>query len=695
MRRFVVTLSVAALLAGGSLHAAEGAASPIATAPAFSIPQLRTLPSTAWITNGGSLANQRYSPLKRLTPQNVAGLKAKWRTGLGSGTSPGESGQAQILAYEGTLYVSNGANDVFALDVDSGAIRWTYRGKPDPKSGAPFGRSNRGVALGDGRVYVAQLDARLVALDQRSGNVLWNVEVEPWQKGYSITAAPLYYEGMVITGVSGGVMGRRCSLTAYDAKTGKLLWRFHTIPGPGEIGHDTWPQEGDAWQHGGAPVWQTPAVDPELGLLYFSTGNAGPVMNGSVRGGDNLFTDSIVALEVRTGRYRWHFQQVHHDIWDYDSPNPVVLFDAVVHERLRKGLVQVSKTGWAYILDRTDGKPLIGIEERPVPQEPRQLTSATQPYPIGDPIVPHEVDIVPEGITLPPGQYELPNKGRIFTPFWKEKVVLRPAPQGGANWPPSSFDPESNLLYVCATDRIATMVVQDPLEPPRDNVPYFGGTLGQADAADRGIFAALDVRTNRLVWRQQWRDTCYSGSVVTAGGLVFVGRADGRLTAIDKRNGAPLWSFMTDAGVNSTVTTFEHKGQQLVVVHAGGGVFANGRRGDGIWMFGLDGTIGPVTPAAAPRAGQPPVESVPMTFTRPADRSNGESIYRQTCLPCHGPTGRGGEGGGKTLVEGLTSDVLLSVTAAGRNNMPAFRGTYSADELRDVAAYILEVLARQ
>lgn len=684
-----------------SAYAAEPTAAQIKPAPAFKVKDLTTLPTNNWITNGGTLANQRYSPLTQLHPGNVAQLRAKWRTGLGSGSAPGESGQAQILAYEGTLYVSNGANDVFALDVETGKTLWKYSGKPDPKAGAPFGRSNRGVALGEGRVYATQLDAKLVALDQRTGKVLWTTQVEPWEKGFSITSAPLYYDGMVITGVSGGVMGRRCSLSAYDAKTGKLIWRFYTIPGPGEFGHDTWPQDSNAWEHGGAPVWQTPAVDPELGMIYFSTGNAGPVMNGSVRPGDNLFTVSIVALDVKTGKYRWHFQQVHHDIWDYDSPNPVVLFDAVVDGRERKGLVQVSKTGWAYILDRTNGEPIVGIEERPVPQEPRQHTSPTQPYPIGDSIVPHEVDIVPEGITLPPGQYELPNRGRIFTPFWTDPVVLRPSPQGGANWPPSSYDPESHLLYVCATDRIATFVVQDPLEPPRDNVPYFGGTLGQTAAPDRGIFAALDVRTNRLLWRQQWRDTCYSGSVVTAGGLLFVGRADGRITAIDKRNGAPLWSFMTDAGVNSTVTTFEHRGQQMVVVHAGGGVFANGKRGDGIWMFSLDGKIAPIAAGAAPATGPRAAAAAgggaaaPLVFTRPANLNNGETIYRQACMPCHGHQGKGGEGGGKTLVDGVSSETMLAITASGRNNMPPFREVYSADELRDVTQYILEVLAKE
>ncbi|HTV51419.1 MAG TPA: PQQ-binding-like beta-propeller repeat protein, partial [Steroidobacteraceae bacterium] len=632
---------------------------------------------------------------------NVAGLKALWRTGMGSGTGPGNSGQTQILEYAGTLYASNGADDVFALDVQSGRILWTYHGNPDSKAGTPIGRSNRGVAMGAGRIYVGQLDAKLVALDQRTGKVLW-VSGEDWHKGFSITAAPLYYDGMVITGFSGGEMGVRGRIKAYDAKTGALRWTFYTVPGPGQIGHESWPQDSDAWQRGGAAVWQTPAVDPQLGLLYFSTGNPGPNLWGAVRPGDNLFTVSIVAIEAKTGKYRWHFQQVHHDIWDYDSPNPVVLFDAPVGGRMRKGLVEVSKTGWAYILDRQTGKPLIGIEERPVPQEPRQATAATQPYPLGDAIVPQQIDIAPEGAPVDAAG-ELPNHGRIFTPYWTRMIMVKPATMGGANWPPSSYDPSSHLLYVCASDRISSFIAREHLETPGDNKVYMGGTFGQAQANDAGIFAALDVTSNRLAWRQQWREICYSGSIVTAGGLLFVGRSDGRLTALDSRNGAKLWEFMTDAGVNTTATTFEEQGKQYVVVHAGGGVFANGKRGDGIWMFSLDGKIpslgnahaiggGGAMAAAFGRAAA--AAPVPLP-TRPPDPLNGARIYRAACVPCHGESGRGGQGGGPQLVNGLTRSAILETASAGHNNMPAFAQVYSADELNDVAEYISSVLAKR
>jgi len=687
-------LAVAGLVATAAV-AQQATAPEIVPVPAFSATQLLAPPGTDWITNGGNIYNQRYSPLTQINRGNVAGLKALWRTGMGSGTSFGNAGQAQILEYQGTLFVSNGANDVFAIDVESGQIRWTYHGNPDPKSGTPMGHSNRGVALGDGKVFVGQLDAKLVALDQRTGNVLWSVQVEPWQNGFSITSAPLYYDGMVIQGLSGGEMGIRGRIKAYDARTGEPRWTFYTIPGPGEKGHETWPQQGDAWQHGGAAVWQTPTVDPELGLIYFSTGNPGPNLFGAVRPGANLFTVSIVALDVHTGQYRWHFQQIHHDIWDYDSPNPTVLFDTTLKGRKVKGLVEVSKTGWAYILDRTNGKPLLGIDERAVPQEPRQATAATQPYPRGDAIVPQEIETIPEGANLLPGSGEIKNHGRIFTPYFTDEIMVKPATMGGANWPPSSYDPTTHMLYVCASDRISTFkALADPGQPAPNKV-YMGGSFGQAEANDRGIFAALDVTTNKLVWRQAWREICYSGSIVTAGGLLFVGRADGRLTALSSENGTKLWEFMTDAGVNTTATTFAYKDKQYVVVHAGGGVFANGKRGDGIWMFSLDGKIPSLALGGAPgRAGPggPPAAAVLPVTTRPANAEHGSDIYRAACVPCHGAAGSGGSGGGPSLLKGQSHDAILGTASAGRNNMPAFKSIYSGDELNDVTAYIQTTL---
>src|SRR6516165_4456068 len=284
---------------------------------------------------------------------------------------------------------------------------------------------SRGLAMGAGMLFVGQLDANVVALDIKTGREVWRTRIEDWRNGYSVTSAPLYYDGIVYSCISGGELGIRGRLTALDAKTGKTLWRAYTVPYPGEPGSDTSP----APIPRGGPIWNKPAIDPQLGLIYFATGNCGPDYDGSVRQGDNLFCASIIALNAKIGAYVWHFQEVHHDIWDYDAASPVVLFDTMVDGQPRKGIAQAGKTGWVYILDRTSGKPLIGIDERPVPQEARQKTAKTQPYPQGDATVPQCAPAVADI-----------KAGCIFEPFWNAPVAIQPSGQGGTNWSPMSYD---------------------------------------------------------------------------------------------------------------------------------------------------------------------------------------------------------------------------------------------------------------
>jgi quinohemoprotein ethanol dehydrogenase len=653
--------------------------SSVLTAAALTLP-----PTRSWPTNGGDFYNRRYSPLTQIDRGNVTQLKGVWRTHLrGSGVGPQYSGEAQPLVVDGVVYVVTGANDTFAISVDSGEILWEYRAKLDSdNTSVCCGWTSRGAGFGDGRIYIGQLDGKLVALDSATGAVVWSTQAERWQDGFTITSAPLFYEGLVITGFSGGERGIRGRVKAFDAASGALVWTFYTIPGPAEFGHETWSQDNDFWMDGGAPVWQTPAVDPELGLLYFSTGNPGPDYNGRLRAGDNLFSSSIVALDARTGEYRWHFQQVHHDIWDYDSPAPVVLFDIELEGRLRKALAQASKTGWVYILDRTNGEPLIGIEERAVLQEPRQATSATQPYPLGDAFIPQSIPIAPEGI-------ELVNQGRIFTPFWNDKpVLIKPGVAGGANWPPSAYDPATGLLYVCASDRAFAYISQEIAEErPPAGEGFIGGGFGGFFLHSLGIFAALDMRTNKLVWQQLWPEPCYSGAVTTAGGLVFVGRSDGRLTALDSGNGEKLWEFQTGAGMNAPASVFEHQGRQYVVAYSAGNLFAGSAKGDSVWLFSLDGTLEPVEPGTSAPPPQPVAEAPP------PDIKNGGSVYLTACSFCHGEDGTGGHGGGPTLVEMTSPSDVERMVALGRNNMPGFGGSLSEAEIRDVAAYVLDRIA--
>jgi quinohemoprotein ethanol dehydrogenase len=671
------------LISALAVVAADATAQPIRRAPAFAGKDLVVAPTNGWPTNGGDWYNRRYSPLTQIDRGNVAMLKGVWRTHLrGSGLGAQYSGEAQPLVHDGVIYVVTGANDAFAVGVESGEILWEYRANLDPANTAVCcGWTSRGLGLGDGKVFVGQLDGKLVALDQRTGLVAWSVQAERWQEGFSITSAPLYFDGLVYTGFAGGERGIRGRVKAFDARDGKLVWTFYTIPGPGEVGHDTWPQDNEIWMDGGAPVWNTPAVDPQLGLIYFATGNPGPDYNGSIRLGDNLFSTSIVAVEAKTGKYRWHFQQVHHDIWDYDAASPVTLFDIELNGVQRRGLAQAGKTGWVYILDRTDGTPLVGIDERAVPQEPRQGTAATQPYPHGDAFVPQQIDIAPEGTTLV-------NGGKIFTPFWTTPALMKPGPPGGVNWPPSSYDPASGYLYVCAGDRIWSYLSQEvTAERPVEGAGYIAGGIGGFHMASLGVFAAIDVRTNELVWQQHWPAPCYSGSLATGGGLVFVGRSDGRLTALDSANGMKLWEFQTGAGMNAPVTSFEHAGKQYLDAYSAGTLFAGSARGDSLWLLGLEGALEPVPPAGslmtfAPGAGG----------TGNADR--GAAVYTTACLACHGEKGEGGHGGGPSLQALKNAAVVLQLVSEGRSAMPAFNGTLTAEQIRDVAAYVSGRLAK-
>jgi len=407
---------------------------------------------------------------------------------------------------------------------------------------------------------------------------------------------------------------------------------------------------------------------------------------------------------------------VHHDIWDYDAVNPVVLMDVNMNGRTRKALAEVGKTGWAYILDRETGKPLIGIDEKPVPQEPRQKTAATQPFPRGDAIVPQYIEIAPEGHTLV-------NDGRIFTPFVGETPTLvAPGIWGGASWPPSSYDPVQQRLFVCASSVINgyTGGTDEKFEPPASGTAFLGGATTFTRAPRTGIIAALDVTTNKLVWRYQWPEQCYSGITATAGGLLFVGRNDGRLTALDSSTGRQLWEFQTGAGMHAPVSTFEHKGRQYVLAYSAGSALLGSARGDSVWLFGLEGTLGPVQPgtpvsrtaAATPAADRSVrLQPDPAAADRsvrlqpdpaPTDRgvrlqpdlAEGKRLFTLNCAVCHGDDGKGGHTGGAPLDKVRDLDAAIATVTNGRNNMPAFRSAFTPDQVRDVSAYVVEALAK-
>ncbi|HET7450152.1 MAG TPA: PQQ-binding-like beta-propeller repeat protein [Gaiellaceae bacterium] len=691
---------------------AQAAKALIEPAPRFTAADLAKPAGDDWPTNGGSSYNQRYSSLDEIDTSNVSQLKGVWLTHLRkSGVGAKYSGESQPVEYQGTIYVPTGKDDVFAVSVDTGEILWQYKANLDQEiSVVCCGWESRGVALGDGRVYIGQLDGKLVALDQKTGHVDWSTPVERWQDGYSITAAPLYIDGLVITGISGGEFATRGSVSAYDAATGKLRWRFHTIPGPGETGHDTWPANNDSWKVGGAPVWQTPSVDPDLGLLYFTTGNAGPDNDGSKREGKNLFTASMVALDVHTGKLKWWYQMVHHDIWDYDAPSPTVLFDATVDGKSVKGIGEAEKTGWLYLLNRETGKPLFPTPETSVPQEPRQKTWATQPIPQYAPVVPHAPSqkqyeqVVQLAKSAAKGaKVDAIKAEQLYTPYWDKLTVFTPGPQGGTNWQPSSYNPDTHMFYVCAQSGVTGNVAAPKVAAggKKNGVAQIalGGTLtiGGGFGQNAGTFTAIDATTGKIVWQKRWPEACYAGSTTTKGNIVFIGRSDGKLHAFNATNGNPLWSFQTGAGANDAPTVFEHNGKEYVAFYAAGNALAASPHGDNLWLFGLDGTMNQV---AAPAAGtgvehageteNPKKKTGKQTPATAGSAAAGKAVFADNCATCHGALGTGGNGGPDLTTRPRAKNlqqVIAQVTNGG-GGMPPFKGTLTDTQIRDVATFV-------
>jgi len=537
-----------------------------------------------WPTYGGDYSNQRYSKLDQINTSNVASLVPRWtfQTGV---TAENLSFQSTPIVVDGVMYLTSGLNDVYALDARTGDLIWAYHpnidlrrrsnaNPPQPGTQLCCGRNNRGVAVGHGKVYIATLDARLVALDQRTGHEVWQVRIGDTALGYSETMAPLLVEEKVIVGISGAEYANRGFVTAWNAHTGEMIWKWWTIPGPGEFGSETWP-ETDARDRGGGSMWMTPAYDPELRLLYMGIGNAGPNLDGTDRPGDNLFTDCIVALDVDTAGLNWYFQQVRHDLWDYDPASPPLLFDVVRDGRRIKAVGQAGKTGWFYVLNRATGESLLPIEERPVPQNPTHHTSPTQPFPAYDPFVP---------ICAHP---ELPfqPQGCVFTPPTNQGVVIEPGGNGGAEWSPVAYSPRTGWVYIAGV--VQPMVYTNNEIPPTTGDLSLGGTFDPLPGfLSTGTFTAFDPATGRIVWQVQTERPLIGGALATAGDLVFTGEHDA-FNAYNAWTGELLWQFKTGAGANAAPIAFEIDGEQFIAVAAGGNVLQNFPRGDTLFVFGL------------------------------------------------------------------------------------------------------------
>jgi quinohemoprotein ethanol dehydrogenase len=677
-------------------------------APKFSSDELLAPPAANWITHGGNIYNSRYSTLDQIDTSNVGNLKLEWVTSLGSGKEFKYSGESTPIVYDGVMFTITGADDVAAIDAKTGEVIWEYHPELTPELDTVCcGWTSRGVAIGDGKVFVGLLDGYLIALDQKTGELVWETQVAEWEKGYTVTSAPLYWDNKLYIGVAGGEYGIRGFLAAYDAKHGREIWKNYNIPAPGEPGSDTWPDDNDAWMSGGAPIWQIPAIDPELGLLYYSTGNAAPDFDGSMREGDNLYTDSILAIDANTGEYRWHFQEVHHDIWDMDPANPVILFDVEIDGKMRKGIGQAGKTGWLYLLDRTNGEPLIGIEEKPVPQLAQQKTSPTQPFPIGD-------AFVPQGVTEEDIKRDLPDGyegkiGDIFTPFWEEPILLKPSPQGGANWPPSAYNPNTELYYIMGNDNYFKFT--HDVEEESKFVPggaYIGSSMQPVEGAPmRGTITAMDVKTNKIVWQEKWDALAYSGLLTTKGNLLFAGHNDGRIIAYDATNGKQLWEFMTDAGANAPPITYEVDGKQYITIFSAGNSLSGSKHGDKIFTFSLEGNYASIDEVPEEKintttlAGKTEEQDIEEHQAESDDDEhaveeaveNGHVVYENNCLACHGAEGVGGHNGPNLQQSKMITDrdALIKQVKEGKGGMPGFENTLTEAEINNVVEYIMSL----
>jgi alcohol dehydrogenase (cytochrome c) len=506
--------------------------------PAVVAPQeiLEGLPAdgSRWITFGGDYANQRHSPLTEITPDNVARLVPRWtfQTGtLGNfETTP--------LLRDNVLYVTGPQNTAWAIDARTGRQIWRYRRELPQNLTACCGLVNRGFAMLGDRLYLATLDAHLIALDRRAGTLVWDATLGDYKIGYSATIAPLAVNNKVIVGVAGGEYGIRGYIDAYDAETGTRAWRFYTIPGPGEPGHDTW--AGDSWKTGGASVWVTGAYDPEQNLLLYGIGNPGPDYHSESRKGDNLYANSLVALDADTGALRWHYQFTPHDVHDWDATEVPILADLPVAGQTRKVVMFANRNGFYYTLDRTTGKPIVA----------RPFVTTTWAREIG-----------PDGrpVLLP---------GHV--PSEKGSVTC-PDLTGGTNFWPPSFDPATRTFFVNAREVCMTYYAWKPEYNPGER--FTGGAgqrLSPPDSPAYGALRAIDPATGERKWEFKYLTPSTSGLLTTASGLVFTGDSDGNILALDSRSGKLLWRYQMGAPLHGTsAITYRIDGRQHVLVPAG------------------------------------------------------------------------------------------------------------------------------
>ena len=512
-----------------------------------------------WLTYYGAYDGQRYSPLDQITTENVHRLTPAWifqsgAAGIHAGPST-YAFEAAPIVVDGIMFLAGWDGWIWALDARTGSLLWRY------KHAVPFdtplccGNVNRGVAVAQGKVFAVSLNAHVLALDAETGRCVWDVPFGDVRAGESATVAPLVVKDKVIVGSSGGEFGVRGHLDAIDIETGRHAWRTYTVPGPGEPGADTWPE--NATVRGGGNCWITGTFDPELNLLYWGTGNPSPDFDGEVRAGDNLYTDCVVAVDPDTGEIRWHYQYNPHDVWDYDSNMENILFE----DRGRTLLGHFNKNGYFFVLDRTDGT----------------LVRVT---PFVDRIDWGEISA--DGTVTP----------QIYPDAEGEPVHFRPGPGGGKEWTHAAYSPRTELFYIPVQDIGATITRRR--QEFKEGNPYWGASVAVDTEDMAGYLKAVDT-DGQEVWR--WtNDVPMCASVLATGGdVVFTGEPTGEVNGYHARTGELLWQFQTGSGIHSSPTTYSIDGRQYLAVPSGWGSWADGflpgliggSHGDALVVFAL------------------------------------------------------------------------------------------------------------
>lgn len=526
-----------------------------------------------WPTVGGDLGNTRFSTLKKITTANAKDVGAAWVQNFENGKPVGTP-----IIKDGMMFVTT-TTDVYAVNPKTGEKIWSVK-SPHPMHG-----TYKGSAIGGDMLYVGTGNGRIMALKQKTGEIAWDSRVadEGATKGQFVASGPTYTDGVVIVPMANGDFGIRGRVMGFDAKTGETLWRFNTTPAnKDEPGWDTWPQDNQDWQPGGAGVWIHGPYDPELGLIYFGVGNPIPQWGGELRGGDNLFSDSVIALEVKTGKLAWHYQVVHHDIWEADLGTPPILFESEVDGKKAKAIAVISTYGQIFMLDRKTGKPIWPVEERPVPQNAHQKTSPTQPFLVGadrigiDCVTP---DMIPKGFKglchFDPVDYDTPN---AMYPILTTRAA------------PVTYNPETKAFYASAAVWPYWM---HRLEDPK----FFDAGSSAPGTKYKGLHAAMDAKTNKRLWQKEvpfQTQQNGSGFISTAGGLLFRGNAGGTVELIDAKTGDQVWQFQTGGSANQPGATYEVDGEQYFTIAST----------TGLWAFKLGGKVEPL-----PAPPMPPTET--------------------------------------------------------------------------------------